>query len=370
VSPAPDDPAAGGLDAVVRVRRGSLDLALDLHVAAGEVVALLGPNGAGKSTTLEVLAGLLPLDGGRVRLGERTLDDPDAGVLVPAARRRVGTVFQDYRLFPHLSVLDNVAFGPRARGVPRAEADRRAREWLARVGLTGSTAERPSRLSGGQAQRVALARALAAEPRLLLLDEPLAALDAGTRLQVRTELRHHLADFAGPCLLVTHDAVDALVLADRLVVVEAGGVVQQGTPGEVARAPRTAYVARLVGLNLLSGASAANEVRLAGGQVVHVTGDHHGPVLLTFAPHALTVFDRRPEGASLRNLWPGGVAGLEPRGDTVRVVVALAPDRPGPVPPVEVVAEVTALAAAELSLSPGAAVWLGLKATEVDVHEA
>jgi molybdate transport system ATP-binding protein len=220
---------------------------------------------------------------------------------------------------------------------------------------------------------VALARALASDPQLLLLDEPLAALDAGTRLQVRTELRHHLGEFTGPCVLVTHDAVDALVLADRLVVVEAGRAVQSGTPAEVARAPRTEYVARLVGLNLLTGTADGRGVRLGGGQQVHVTGRHRGPVLLTFAPHAVTLFDRRPEGASLRNLWSGVVLGLEPRGDTVRVVTGLtdgAADGTGGGTGVEVVAEVTALAAAELSLRPGARVWLGLKATEVDVHDA
>ncbi len=363
----PVGPAAG-LRAHVGLRRGGLDLQLELGVAPGEVVALLGPNGAGKSTTLEVLAGLVALQRGSLRLDGVTLDDPAAGVFVPAAARRVGAVFQDYRLFPHLSVLENVAFGARARGVARAAARLQAHGWLERVGLAGYAQERPGRLSGGQAQRVALARALAPEPRLLLLDEPLAALDAGTRLQVRTDLRHHLAAYPGPCVLVTHDPVDAMVLADRMVVLEHGRQVQEGTPAQVARAPRTDYVARLVGLNLLPGTATAGTVAVVGGPDLTVTGHHSGSVLLTFPPRAVTVFDRRPDGASLRNLWAGTVTGVEPRGDTVRALVRAGSPVAGSAAGVDVVAEVTTLAAAELGLLPGRQVWLGLKATEVDVH--
>lgn len=368
-----------GLAARLRLRRGALDLAVDLRVAPGEVVALLGPNGAGKSTTLQALAGLLPTgpdDRADVVLAGRPLDGHGLRGPVPAAERGVGVVFQDYLLFPHLSVLENVAFGLRARGTAAARARQVARDWLARMDLTAHATSRPGALSGGQAQRVALARALATGPGLLLLDEPLAALDAGTRLQVRGDLRHHLADFPGSCLLVTHDAVDALVLADRVVVLEAGRVVQQGSPAEVARLPRTDYVARLVGLNLLAGSATVTpggtEVVLPSGVVVHVSGPADGAVLLTFAPRAVALFDRRPEGASLRNLLPGTVAGLEPRGGTVRVVVVLGEPagRGADGRPDEVVAEVTALAAAELRLAPGTRVWAGLKATEVDVHPA
>lgn len=363
----PPEPGPG-LDARLVVERGAFDLDLPLLVPPGQVLALLGPNGAGKSTALAALAGLVPLTDGHLWLGGRVLDDPRQGVLVPSRRRRVGMVFQDYLLFPHLSVLDNVAFGLRARGASRAAARHAARGWLERVGVADLAGSRPGATSGGQAQRVALARALAPEPRLLLLDEPLAALDAGTRLQVRTDLRHHLAAYPGPCVLVTHDPVDAMVLADRMVVLEHGRQVQEGTPAQVARAPRTDYVARLVGLNLLPGTATAGTVAVVGGPDLTVTGHHSGPVLLTFPPRAVTVFDRRPDGASLRNLWAGTVTGVEPRGHTVRALVRAGSPVAGSAAGVDVVAEVTTLAAAELGLLPGRQVWLGLKATEVDVH--
>ncbi|WP_336922498.1 ABC transporter ATP-binding protein [Aquipuribacter sp. SD81] len=351
------------LRADVRVRRGALDLAVDLGVAAGEVVVVVGPNGAGKSTLLQAVAGLVPLLAGRVECGGRVLDEPARGRHVPVPQRRVGHVFADHLLFPHLDVLDNVAFGLRAAGLPRARARDAARPWLARLDLTGLADRRAARLSGGQQQRVALARALAAGPDALLLDEPLAALDAGTRLLVRTELRHHLAEVGVPTVVVTHDPVDALVLGDRVVVLEGGRVVQAGAPRDVARAPRTDYVARLVGLNRWEGVASGHRVRLPGGREVTVTGAPHGPVLLTFAPSAVVLFGARPPATSVRNVWQADVRGLEPRADTVRVQL-LADDG------TEATAEVTALAAADLGLAPGRRVWVGLKATEVAVHPA
>jgi molybdate transport system ATP-binding protein len=231
----------------VRVRRGGFTLALDLAVAAGEVVAVVGPNGAGKTTLLRALAGLAPLDAGRVTLGDRVLDDAVAGVRITPQDRRVGVVFQDLRLLPHLRARDDVAFGLRARGVPRAEARIRAGEWLARVGLTGREDARPAQLSSGQAQRVALARALASGPDLLLLDEPLAAVDVAARDGLRGLLRTHLAAFVGPTLLVTHEPAEAVALGDRVVVLEGGTVVQEGTPAEVAAAPASFWVARMLG---------------------------------------------------------------------------------------------------------------------------
>ena len=344
------------LRASVALRRGALDLALDVEVADGEVLAVLGPNGAGKSTLLRVLAGLLPPDDGVVVVDGRTWDGD--GVHLEAHRRSVGMVFQDALLFPHLSVADNVGFGLRTRGAGRAAARAAAGVWLDRVGLAGTGGRRPAQLSGGQAQRAALARALVGEPALLLLDEPLSALDARTRLVVRAELRRHLAEFGGSTVLVTHDPVDALALADRVVVVEDGRVVQAGTPGEIARRPRTDYVARLVGLSLLPGTGEGSQVRLAGGATVAVAERATGPVFAAVRPESVALYVRRPEG-SPRNVWPARVVGATPHGATVRC------DLDGEVP---LVADVTATAFAELGLAVGAEVWATVKATEVAVY--
>ena len=318
-------------------------------MAPGEVVALLGPNGAGKTTVLRAIAGLVPLDAGRVVLDGRLLDDPATGTWVPTERRPIGYVFQDYLLFPHLSALDNVAFGLRSRGTPKAEARRRAAAWLDRVGLGGVGATKPGALSGGQAQRVALARALATEPRLLLLDEPLAALDAQTRVLMRGELRRTLASFEGIRLLVTHDPVEAMVLADRLVVVEEGRVVQTGTPVDVSRQPRSDYVAELVGLNLFRGLADGVSVRLAPGFDLTTATAATGDVFVAVRPNAVAIHTA-PPGGSPRNVWAGVVEAVERRGEQVRVRVK------GPIP---LVAEVTPAAVAELGLDPGAAVWVG-----------
>ena len=354
------DLPAEGLRGVLRVDRGRFRLDAELDIAPGQVVALLGPNGAGKSTTLKALAGLVPLTGGALRLGAQVLDDAASGAFVSPQHRRVGVVFQDYLLFPHLTALENVAFGLRAAGLPRRAARDQARTWLDRMGVSDLAQARPGALSGGQAQRVALARALAPSPQLLLLDEPLAALDAETRTQVRSELRRHLSDFSGCTLLVTHDALDAMVLADEIVVLEQGRVVQRGTPGGVARAPRTDYVARLVGLNLYRGTASAGRATLDGGGVLQSADAPDGPVLLTFPPSAVSLHRTRPEG-SARNAWPGQVSGLEQHGATVRVAVSATPP---------VLADVTTAAVNELALVPGQQVWATVKATEVSGHSA
>jgi len=344
------------LRAHVVVRRGALLVDVDLAVADGEVLAVLGPNGAGKSTVLRVLAGLLVPDGGRVAVGDDVWDAADRHL--PAHERPLGMVFQDHLLFPHLSTTDNVAFGLRTRGVRRAEARRTAEAWLRRVGLEGFGDRRPTQLSGGQAQRAALARALVGEPRLLLLDEPLSALDARTRLTVRAELRRHLAEFAGCTVLVSHDPVDAMALADRVLVVEEGRVVQEGPPAEVARMPRTDYVARLVGLSLLPGVGRDRSVELDGGGTVAVADEARGPVFVAVRPETVSLYLSRPDG-SPRNVWPATLVSATPHGSTVRC------DLDGEVP---LTADVTATAFAELGLQPGARVWASVKASEVAVY--
>ncbi len=223
--------------AQVRLTRGSLELDVEVAADEGEVVAVLGPNGAGKSSLLRALAGLLPLAQGQITLDGTVLEDPGKNIFVPPEQRPVGMVFQDYLLFPHLTVLENVAFGLRSRRVPAATA--RARAWLERVGLTDLADVRPAALSGGQAQRVALARALATDPRLLLLDEPLSALDVTTRAETRRDLRRHLATVSGIRLVVTHDPLEAMALADRLIVIEDGRLVQSGPAAEVTARPRS-----------------------------------------------------------------------------------------------------------------------------------
>ncbi|WP_406006257.1 ABC transporter ATP-binding protein [Streptomyces sp. NBC_00637] len=347
------DMSVDGLDAHLVVERGSFRLDVALSVAPGEVVALLGPNGAGKTTALRALAGLTPLTGGRLRLDGRALDG------TPPESRPVGVVFQDYLLFPHLTALDNVAFGPRCQGATKTEARAQAAEWLDRLGLAAHAGAKPRRLSGGQAQRVALARALATRPRLLLLDEPLAALDARTRLEVRAQLRRHLAEFEAVAVLVTHDPLDAMVLADRLVVVEHGRVVQEGVPADIARHPRTDYIAQLVGLNLYRGESDGHTVRLDAGPPITTTEILSGPVFVAFPPSAVTLYRDRPTGASARNLWQCEVAGLETHGDQIRA------DLTGELP---LAADLTTVAAAELDLHPGARVWATVKATQTHAY--
>ncbi len=347
------------LRARVGVRRATFGLDLEILVEPGEVVAVLGPNGAGKSTLLRALCGLTPLTSGSVTLGDRVVDDPTTGEWVSPTARRIGMVFQEYRLFPHLSVLDNVAFGPRSEGRSRARSREAAGTWIARLDLTDLAGRKPGQLSGGQAQRVALARALASDPAALLLDEPLAALDASTRLDVRSELREHLHEFDGPTLLVTHDPLDALVLADRIVVLEAGRISQQGAPLEVARRPATDYVARLLGLNLLRGRVDDGVVVLDGGGALQVTDrDARGATLVAIRPSAISLHAEHPEG-SARNVWRGTVDGVESIGDRVRVTVSGAPT---------VMVDVTPGAVADLALVRGAGIWLSAKATEIDVY--
>lgn len=348
------------LQAAVRVCRGAFYLDLELSAAPGEVVVLLGPNGAGKTTTLRSLAGLTVLERGRVELFGEVLDDVATRRHVPVEHRPIGFVFQDYRLFPHLTAQANVEFGLRSRGVRRGEARARAAGWLERVGLGEAGNSRPGQLSGGQAQRVALARALACEPRLLLLDEPMAALDAATRSGLRTDVRRHLAAFGGCTVVVTHDPLDAMVLADRLVVIEEGQVVQQGSPAQVARHPATQYVARLVGLNLLSGEADGYRVSLKGGGVLAVADEAHGDVLVAVRPDAVALFRTRPDG-SPRNVFATTVAGIEMHGDRVRVALD---------GPMQLLADITPSALADLALAPGSEVWAAVKASETAVYPA
>jgi len=349
------------VSADLHLELGSLKLDVELSIEPGEVVALLGPNGAGKTTLLRSLAGLQGTDTGRVVIDGDVVDDPEAGIFIPPERRPVAVVFQDYLLFPHLTVLENVAFGLRARGVGREPARATARLWLDRVGVGELAASKPAAISGGQAQRTALARALATDPRLLLLDEPLSALDAGTRISVRRDLRRHLDHFTGATVLVTHDALDALALADRVIILEAGTVTQAGTIAEVTTRPRTGYVADLIGVNLLRGEATDTSVDLVDHRAHVIIADvKRGPVLLLIHPHSVSLHRQPPEG-SARNQWLGEITGFDLLGDRVRVRLD------GDVP---LVAEVTPAAVVAMGLAEGEAVWATVKATDITVYPA
>ena len=360
--------AGSGLDAAVTVARPEFTLDVALEVAPGEVLAVLGPNGAGKSTMLDVVAGLLRPDAGRVELAGRVLTDVTTRVHVPPHRRGVGLLAQQPLLFPHLSALANVAFGPRAQGMPRRTAQDRARELLEAVDAGTLVDRRPTQLSGGQQQRVALARALAAGPELLLLDEPLAALDVDATPAMRTLLRRAVHDGHRTALLVTHSALDALVLADRVVVLTEGRIVEQGPTREVLARPRSAFAARIAGLDLVAGTACPEGLRTADGLVVAghaeevVPGE---PAVAVFPPAAVAVFAEHPHG-SPRNVVPVRLAAVEPHGDLVRLRAGRRDGGPAWVE--GLAADVTPAALLDLPVESGAELWFAVKATEVAIH--
>jgi molybdate transport system ATP-binding protein len=349
------------LDASISLQLGTLDLDVGLTVEPGEVVAILGPNGSGKSTILRALAGLLPIDHGRIGIDDLTLDAPGENVFVAAEKRPIGVVFQDYLLFAHLTALENVAFGLRARGVPKAEARRVAGEWLERVGLSDHSSHRPRALSGGQAQRVALARALATDPRMLLLDEPLAALDAGTRSGVRHDLRRHLESFDGMRILVTHDPVDAYALADRIAILDVGRIVQIGTIAEVTAHPRSRYVADLIGTNLVRGTVTEGVLTTDTGAHVVIADATPGPSFAVIRPQAIALLRDQPVGTSARNAWAGSIGDIDRLGDRVRIGIL------GALP---LTAEITVAALEAMQLRPGDEVHASVKATDIEAYPA
>ncbi|MBI4883279.1 MAG: ABC transporter ATP-binding protein [Actinobacteria bacterium] len=338
-----------------------LDLQVDLEVRPGEVLALLGPNGAGKTTLLRCIAGLSVIDEGRISIDDVAVDEPLTGSFVVPERRQIGVVFQDYLLFQHLTVIENVAFGLRARGMRKGDARRVAREWIARIGLDNYATQLPKSLSGGQGQRVALARALATEPAVLLLDEPLAALDSTTRADVRRDLRRHLQAFTGMGILVTHDPVDCYALADRVAILDAGRVVQIGTLTEVTAHPRSRYVADLVGVNLVSGEVVGSALTTPSGVVVIVADAAPGPSLAVIRPHSIGLTRGPVVESSIRNSWPGEITEIDRLGDRVRVGVTGA---------LTLTAEITSAALDAMHLQIGDEVTATAKATEIEVYAA
>ena len=330
---------------------------------------MIGPNGSGKSSVLHIVSGLLRPDDGVVRLGERVLTDTASGVLLPTHRRRVSLLLQDPLLFPHLSAVDNVAFAPRARGLSKSTAQDAARHWLAEVGAGELADRRPRELSGGQAQRVAIARALAGEPDVLLLDEPMAGLDIAAAAAMRSVLRRVLARDGRSAVLVTHDVLDVVTLAQRVAVIEGGRVVEAGDTAEVLAAPRSGFAARIAGINLVAGVVDADGVLRTetGERWYGVAAEPLAPgrhAVAVFAPSAVAVFTDPPKG-SPRNVVEVRIAELDGSGTPIRVrAEAQSGDLPG------IAADITAEAAADLCLTPGCRVWLAVKAQEVTVYAA
>ncbi|MCV7425774.1 sulfate/molybdate ABC transporter ATP-binding protein [Mycobacterium montefiorense] len=362
-----------GLRAVVADRQ----LDVEFSVSAGEVLAVLGPNGAGKSTALHVIAGLIHPDAGVVRLGDRVLTDTTAGVHVATHDRRVGLLLQDPLLFPHLSVAANVAFGPHSRrGVfrsARAKDKQTALRWLREVDAEQFADRKPRQLSGGQAQRVAIARALAAEPEVLLLDEPLTGLDVGAAAAIRAVLRSVVARSGCAVILITHDLLDVFTLADRALVLESGKIAEVGPVPEVLTAPRSHFGARIAGVNLINGTIGP------GGALLARSGEHwYGTAaqqlgaeltngqdaIAVFPPTAVAVYREQPHG-SPRNSVEVTLAELDIRGPAVMV---RGQEQPGGAP--GLAAEITVDAAAELQLIPGDQVWFSVKALEVTLYPA
>ncbi|HEY5979981.1 MAG TPA: ATP-binding cassette domain-containing protein [Microlunatus sp.] len=338
---------------------------VDLDLATGDRLAVLGPNGAGKSTLLSIVAGTLRPDRGRAELDGELLFNVDGrrGRWPAPHARRVALLAQDPLLFPNLSVLDNVAFGPRAARVPRAAADETARRWLREVDAEQLQHRKPGQLSGGQAQRVAVARAVAADPRLLLLDEPLAALDITVAPLLRRVLRDVLADRSS--VIITHDVLDAVLLSNRVLVLDGGRVVETGATADVLRHPTSPFAARLAGLNLVAGTAVADGLRpshlgaiVAG--VARTPLQPGEPATAVFSPTAVSVYLEEPHG-SPRNVFGVTVVELEPRDHQVRVRASSAGGD-------SLTADVTAAAVGDLDLYPGRPVFFTVKATAVTLY--
>lgn len=358
----------------LRATVDSRDVDLEFEVAAGEVLAVLGPNGAGKSTALHVVAGLVRPDSGSVLVGDRVLTDTASGVFVPTHDRRVGLLLQDPLLFPHLTVASNVAFAPRSghrfgRGGGRRNSATAAARWLAEVDASELADRMPRQLSGGQAQRVALARALAAEPDVLMLDEPLAGLDVAAATAMRRVLRRVLTRRGRCALLITHDLLDVLALADRVLIIESGRIAESGPAATVLAAPRSRFGARFAGVNLVAGAASGESALVTDwGAMWHGTPaasvEPGGAAVAVFAPAAVAVYRDKPHG-SPRNTVEVTVAELDSRGPGIRVRADEQPDgAPG------LAADITPEAAADLRLAPGDRVFFAVKAQEVAIHPA
>ena len=351
----------------VQARLEQRGVQFDLSLEHGKVLAVLGPNGAGKSTLLLLIAGLLRPDDGSITLGDRVVTDTSSGVFVPAHDRGVAMLSQQALLFPHMTVAANVAFAPRCKGHSRSDARATAQRWLEAVDADSFADRRPAQLSGGQAQRVAVARALAAEPHVLLLDEPMAALDVTAAPALRRLLRDILRDEDRTAVIVTHDLLDALAIADEVVIFDGGRIVESGPVREVLASPRSGFAARIAGVNLITGViSEPGIIQTAWAASVVGTGDPPPgtAAVALFRPTAVAVHLTSP-GGSPRNVIAVTIAEMDIHGTTVRIRGTDQPDGS-----TGLAADVTAAAAADLDLAPGQHVFFAVKAHEVELHPA
>ena len=351
----------------LRARVDQRDAEFDLTLDDGDVLAVLGPNGAGKSTFLSLIAGLLRPDDGRIVLGDAVVTDTNAGVFVPPHARGVAMLAQQALLFPHMSVVANVAYAPRCKGRSRSDARAIAQRWLQAVDAEHLAERRPAQLSGGQAQRVAVARALAAEPQVLLLDEPMSALDVSAAPAVRGLLRSILRDERRTAVIVTHDLLDALAVANKVIIVERGRIVESGPVRDVLTSPRSEFAARIAGVNLISGiVIEPGVIRTSWGATVSGVGgaEVNTAAVALFQPTAVSVH-LDPPHASPRNVIPATIAEMDINGNTVRIRSADQPDGS-----TGLAADITAAAATDLDLEPGQDVFFVVKAQEVNLHPA
>jgi molybdate transport system ATP-binding protein len=346
------------VEARFTIQHDSFQLTIDMTLADGEVLAVLGPNGSGKSTLLNALSGLQPIDSGTIQIDGNIVDDVDRSTFVLPEHRHVGVMFQNSELFETMSVIDNVAFGLRAHGENRNAARSAAAEWLKRFSLESFAHRRPASLSGGQAQRVALARALATRPNLLLLDEPTSALDVRAKAEIRRDLLQLRREHPVTTLLVTHDPLDAFALADRVIVLEEGRIVQSGALDEVASHPQSRHIADMVGLSLVRGEVRNGTLTTAANALLVVPADTpEGPSVASIRPASVSLHRRQPEG-SARNAWEMAISDLDRHPDRVRARLT------GPIP---LLAELTPAGADALSLAVGDTLWASVKASEVTV---
>jgi molybdate transport system ATP-binding protein len=351
----------------LRARLEQRDAEFDITLDDGDVLAVLGPNGAGKSTLLSLIAGLLRPDDGRISLGDTVVTDTAAGVFVPPHARGVAMLAQQALLFPHMSVSANVAYAPRCKGRSRSGARAIAQRWLEAVDAEHLADRRPAQLSGGQAQRVAVARALAAEPRVLLLDEPMSALDVAAAPAVRRLLRGILRADRRTAMIVTHDLLDALAIANKVIIVDRGRIVESGPVRDILTSPRSVFAARIAGVNLISGVVIEpGVIRTSWGAMVSGMGDAevNTSAVGLFQPAAVSVH-LDPPHASPRNVIPATIAEMDINGNTVRIRSADQPDGS-----TGLAADITAAAVADLDLSPGQEVYLVVKAQEVQLLPA